>query len=104
MVWDCFEELGVVVLFLGVLDLSRSEDFLAESGVVLVELEDFEVELSLAVELSFLSPTLRMPPDVSLVELVVLPSIVLFLVDKLFLISLVWFFEDWVGALMSLLF
>lgn len=99
-------ELGVVVLFLGVLSLSRSEDFLAENEVVLVELEDFDVEFSfgnLAVALSFFSPTLdRLPPDASFVEFLALPSMVLFLVEKLLLMSLVWFFEDWVGDLRSL--
>lgn len=88
------------------LNLSRSEDFLAENEVDLVEFKDFDVELSfgtLAVELSFLSSTFeRMPLDASFVEFVALPSVVLFFVDKLFLMSLVWFLEDWLGVLMSL--
>jgi len=57
--------------------------------VVFVELVDFEVELS------FLSPTLgRMPADANFVEFVALPTMVLFFVDKPFLMSFVWFFKD----------
>lgn len=40
--WGCFVD---VVLFLGVLDLSRSGDFLMETELGFVEVELFEVEV-----------------------------------------------------------
>lgn len=86
----------VVVLFFGELSLARSEVFLAESELSLVEFEGLDVELS------FLRAILMVGGDDDLVELVVdLMSLVWFLEDKLGLSGLVWFLEERLG-LMSL--
>lgn len=83
----------LVVLFLGVLNLARSEVFLMENELGLVKF------VALDVELSFLNPNLDKKLDAGLVELVALVSLVWFLLDRLDLMSLVWFFEDKLGLL-----
>lgn len=105
--WGCelcvsFLVVILVVLFLGVLNLPRSEVFFMENELGLAKFVALDVELSiliLEVELSFLNPNLDKTLDASLVELVALVSLVWFLLDRLDLMSLVWFFEDKLGLL-----
>lgn len=79
----------MVVLFLGVLGLVRSEIFLLEIELGLTEFEDFDVELS------FLSSIFLVGDEDVLVELELdLISLVWFLKERLGLRSLVWFLED----------